>query len=64
MSMEPQVFAVISAAIAAYLADEEAYLAAAAQAAAPAGPPQNLWALAGRQGIMHFRQLLQRRGLR
>jgi hypothetical protein len=64
--MIPQVLAAISGAIQAYLADEEAYLVAASLAAAPtpAGPPPNLWAMAGRQGAMQLRLLLQRRALR
>ena len=65
MSIQPQVLAAISGAIAAYIADEEACQAAAAgwAAAAPA-PPVNLWALAGRQEAMQLRLLMQRRSLR
>jgi hypothetical protein len=65
-SIKPHLLAAISGAIAAYLADEEAYQAAAAgQAAArPAGPAVNLWALAGRQAAMQLRLLAQRRSLR
>jgi len=68
--IKPQVLAAISGAIGAYLADEEAALAAAAApalaAAGPAapGPPLNLWALAGRQEAMQLRMLMQRRSLR
>ncbi len=65
MSIKPQIMAAISGAIAAYIADEEAYqLAAQAQAAPAAGPPLNLWALAGRQEAMQMRLLMQRRSLR
>lgn len=66
MPVNFQVLAAISGAIQAYLADEEAYLVAASLTAAPAaaGPPLNLWALAGRQGAMQLRLLLQRRSLR
>jgi hypothetical protein len=65
MSIKPQIFAAISGAIAAYMADEEAYQAAAAgMMAAPAGPPLNLWALAGRSEAMQLRLLMQRRSLR
>ncbi len=64
--MRSQVLAAISGAIQAYLVDEEAYLVSASLAAAPATapPPHNLWALAGRQGAMQLRLLLQRRNLR
>ena len=64
MSIKPQVLAAISGAIAAYIADEEACQAAAGYAAAPPGPPLNLWALAGRQAAMQLRLLMQRRSLR
>jgi hypothetical protein len=66
MPVKFPVLATISSAIAAYLADEEAYQAAASLAVAPgaASPPLNLWALAGRQGAMQLRLLLQRRSLR
>ena len=63
-SIKPQILAAISGAIAAYIADEEAYQLAAAQAAPAAGPPVNLWALAGRQESMQMRLLMQRRSLR
>jgi hypothetical protein len=64
-SLNPQILAAISGAIAAYIADEEAGQAAAlGQAAQPAGPPVNLWALAGRQQAMQLRLLMQRRSLR
>jgi hypothetical protein len=64
-SIKPPILAAISGAIAAYIADEEACQAAAAEFAAPApGPPLNLWALAGRQEAMQLRQLMQRRSLR
>jgi len=63
--MKPQIFAAISGAIAAYIADEEAYqVAAAGLMAPPPGPPVNLWALAGRQQAMQMRLLMQRRSLR
>jgi hypothetical protein len=64
MSINPQILAAISGAIAAYIADEEAGQAALGQAARPAGPPVNLWALAGRQEAMQLRLLMQRRSLR
>ncbi len=66
MTIKPQIIAAISGAIQAYLVDEEAYLVSASLAAAPAAapPPHNLWALAGRQGAMQLRLLLQRRSLR
>ena len=64
-SIKPQILAAISGAIAAYITDEEASQAAAlGQAARPAGPPVNLWALAGRQQAMQLRLLMQRRRLR
>lgn len=64
-AIKPQILAAISGAIAAYIADEEAYqIAALGQAARPAGPPVNLWALAGRQEAMQLRLLMQRRSLR
>jgi hypothetical protein len=66
--IKPQILAAISGAIGAYLADEEAALAAAPAlaAASPAAPgaPLNLWALAGRQEAMQLRMLMQRRSLR
>ncbi len=65
MSVKPQILAAISGAIASYIADEEAACQAAQVAAAvPAGPPLNLWALAGRQQAMQMRMLMQRRSLR
>ena len=65
MSITPHILAAISGAIGAYIADEEACQAAAAgMMAAPAGPPLNLWALAGRQEAMQLRLLMQRRSLR
>jgi hypothetical protein len=64
-SIKPQIRAAISGAIAAYIADEEVSQAAAlGMAARPAGPPVNLWSLAGRQEAMHLRLLAQRRSLR
>jgi len=65
-TIQAPIIAAISGAIAAYIADEEACQAAAlSQAAArPAGPPVNLWALAGRQEAMQLRLLMQRRSLR
>jgi hypothetical protein len=65
-AIKPQILAAISGALAAYLAEEEAYQVAAAGmlAARPAGPPVNLWALAGRQAAMQLRLLMQRRSLR
>jgi hypothetical protein len=64
-SIKPQILAAISGAIAAYIADEEAdQVVAFGQAARPAGPPVNLWALAGRQEAMQLRLLMQRRSLR
>jgi len=64
--VNPRIVAAISGAIASYMADEEAGQAAAAGlwAAAPPGPPVNLWALAGRQTAMQLRLLAQRRSLR
>ena len=64
MSIQPQVLAAISGAIAGYIADEEACQMAAGSAAAAPGPPLNLWALAGRQAAMQLRLLMQRRSLR
>ena len=66
-SIKPQVLAAISGAVQAFLAAEEEALQAAALslAAAPSfGPPPNLWGLAGRQGAMQLRLLMQRRSLR
>jgi len=64
--VKPQILATISGAIAAFIAEEEAYQAAAASmlAAPPAGPPVNLWGMSGRQAAMQLRQLMQRRSLR
>lgn len=70
MALEPKVLAAISAAIEAYLQDEEAMLAAAAVAAPPAvavaipSTVQNIWGLAGRQLGMQLRLLCQRRTLK
>ncbi len=66
MSIKPKILAAISGAIQAYIQDEEAMLAAAAQ---PTGvslpsPPANLWGISGRQWTMQTRQLIQRRSLR
>ena len=61
MPLKPQILAAISGAISAYLAEEEAYQAAALGLT---GPPLNWWGLAGRQLAMHLRLLLQRRSLR
>ena len=64
-TIKPQILAAISGAIAAYIADEEAYqVAALGQAARPAGPPANLWGMSGRQEAMQLRLLMQRRSLR
>jgi len=64
-TINPKILAAISGAIGAYMADEEAWQAAAGGMAAPApGPPLNLWALAGRQEAMQLRLLMQRRSLR
>jgi hypothetical protein len=64
-SIKPQILAAISGAIAAYIEQEEACQAAGMAAAArPAGPPVNLWALAGRSQAMQLRLLMQRRSLR
>ena len=62
--IKPQILAAISGAVSAYIADEEAACQAQAAAAGPAGPPLNLWALAGRQQAMQLRLLMQRRSLR
>jgi hypothetical protein len=67
MPINPKIFAAISGAIAAYIADEEAACQAAAltpPAAEAPGPTLNLWALAGRQQAMQLRLLMQRRSLR
>jgi hypothetical protein len=68
MPVKPHILAAVSGALAAYLADEEAALRQQALALAafgrPAGPPVNLWGLAGRQEAMHLRLLMQRRSLR
>jgi hypothetical protein len=67
-TVKPPILAAISGALGAYLADEEAAGQAAALAARPAaaaaGPPISLWALAGRQEAMQLRLLMQRRSLR
>ena len=70
-AIKPQVLAAISAAIQAYLADEEAVmqqqqaisLGLAAAGGIP-GPQINLWALSGRQEAMQLRLLMQRRSFR
>ena len=64
MSITPQIFAAISGAIAAYIADEEACQAAAAAVAAAPGLPLNLWGMSGRSEAMQLRLLMQRRSLR
>uniref|UniRef100_A0A7V4LCP7 Uncharacterized protein n=1 Tax=Desulfobacca acetoxidans TaxID=60893 RepID=A0A7V4LCP7_9BACT len=66
MSIAPQIMAAISGAIEAYLLEEEAMLAQAAQAVPPGPPPPplNLWGLSGRQWSMQRRALLQSRSLR
>jgi len=64
-TINPQVLAAISGAIAAYIADEEAcQMAAAGVAAAAPGPPLNLWGMSGRAEAMQLRLLMQRRSLR
>lgn len=65
-SVKPQILAAISGAVTAYLQEEEALLAAQAQALAlaPPAPPANLWGVSGRQWIMQMRALAQRRSLR
>jgi hypothetical protein len=65
-TIKPQILGAISAALAAYLADEEAagQALALSQAAAPPAPPANLWGLAGRSQAMQLRMLMQRRSLR
>jgi hypothetical protein len=67
--IKPQILAVISGAIQAYLADEEVLVSqqqalTMAAASGPSGPPVNLWALSGRQDAMHMRHLMQRRSFR
>jgi len=63
--MKPQVLAAISAAISAYVADEEAYLAATmVQQAAMPSAPSNLWGVAGRQTASQMRMLMQRRSFK
>jgi hypothetical protein len=66
MTTNPKIIAAISGAIGAYIADEEAAQAQAVSLAGPppAGPPLNLWALAGRSEAMQLRMLMQRRSLR
>jgi hypothetical protein len=66
-SIKPQLMAAISAAVQAYLADEEAVLqqqAVSLSLAVAGGPPVNLWALSGRQETMQLRLLMQRRSFR
>ena len=63
--IKPQILAAISGALAAFIAEEEAYQAAAAGLApGPPAPPVNLWGMSGRQAAMQLRQLMQRRSLR
>jgi hypothetical protein len=64
--IKPQILAAISGALAAFIAEEEAYQVAAAGrlAAPPPGPPVNLWGMSGRQTAMQLRLLAQRRSLR
>jgi hypothetical protein len=64
MPIRPQVLAAIGAALATYLADEEAARAAAMTQIPmppPPPPPPSVWALAGRQVGMQMRLLIQRR---
>jgi hypothetical protein len=64
-TVNPQILAAISGAMAAYMADEEAcQVAAAGFAAAAPGPPLNLWGMSGRSEAMQLRLLMQRRSLR
>jgi hypothetical protein len=69
-SIKPQVLAAISAAIQAYLADEEAVvqqqqaISLSLAAGGTPGPQINLWALSGRQEAMQLRLLMQRRSFR
>jgi hypothetical protein len=69
-SIKPQVLAAISAAIQAYLADEEIAvqqqqaISLGLAAAGGPGPQINLWALSGRQEAMQLRLLMQRRSFR
>jgi hypothetical protein len=68
-AIKPQILAAISAAIQAYLVDEEAAMqqqamARSLSASVPSGPPVNLWALSGRQEAMQMRLLMQRRSFR
>jgi hypothetical protein len=69
-SIKPQVLAAISAAIQAYLADEEAVvqqqqaISLGLAAGGTPGPQINLWALSGRQEAMQLRLLMQRRSFR
>ncbi|MFP3867630.1 MAG: hypothetical protein ACLFUU_05645 [Desulfobacteraceae bacterium] len=69
MARQDKLLAAMTAAIQAYMMEEEAILMA--QAAAPvtpaveAPPPvHNLWGLAGRQMAMQLRVLMQRRSLK
>jgi hypothetical protein len=61
-AINPQILAAVSGALAAYLAAEEA--PAPMAKAAAAGPPLNLWGLAGRSQAMQLRLLMQRKSLR
>ncbi len=69
-AIKPQLMAAVSAAIQAYLADEEAFLqqqqaiSLGLAAGGPPTPPVNLWALSGRQESMQLRLLMQRRSFR
>ena len=66
MAFKPHILAALSAAVHAYIQEEEAMLAATALAPGlplPA-PPANLWGISGRQWVMQTRQLMQRRSLR
>jgi hypothetical protein len=70
-SIKPHIMAAISAALQAYLADEEAVIRqqqaislGLAAAGGPPGPALNLWSLSGRQEAMNMRLLMQRRSFR
>ncbi|MBW1986618.1 MAG: hypothetical protein JRI50_05220 [Deltaproteobacteria bacterium] len=69
MARQDKVLAAITAAVQAYIQDDEVVLMA--QAAAPPEPEvrvptviHNLWGLAGRQMAMQLRVLIQRRSLK
>jgi hypothetical protein len=64
MPIKPQVLAAISGAVSAYVADEEAALAASMAQVSLPPPPPNFWGLAGRQTATQMRMLVQRRSFK